>query len=79
MRETVDRELRKISDLYQDRCRDYAQMVSDECEGEVSKAATGEVPGEHWSINRSGHSGKKRKAIQDFSEHSLFVPSIEST
>lgn len=43
MRETVDKELRKINDLYQERCRDYAQMVSDECEGEVSKSSAGEA------------------------------------
>lgn len=42
MRTELDQELRKIHDLYQERCRDYAQMVSDECEGEVSKAVSGE-------------------------------------
>lgn len=44
MRETVDKELQKINDLYQERCRDYAQMVSDECEGEISKSSAGETP-----------------------------------
>lgn len=41
MRAEVDQEMRKISDLYEERCRDYATMVSDECDGEDSKAATG--------------------------------------
>ncbi|CAB1114152.1 unnamed protein product [Ectocarpus sp. CCAP 1310/34] len=40
MRAEVDQEMRKISDLYQERCRDYARMVSDECDGEDSKAVT---------------------------------------
>ncbi|CAM9176054.1 unnamed protein product [Ectocarpus sp. 6 AP-2014] len=40
MRAEVDQEMQKISDLYQERCRDYATMVSDECDGEDSKAAT---------------------------------------
>ncbi|CAN0259132.1 unnamed protein product, partial [Ectocarpus sp. 13 AM-2016] len=39
MRAEVDQEMRKISDLYQERCRDYATMVSDECDCEDSKAA----------------------------------------
>lgn len=42
MRTEVDQELLKINDLYDKRCRDYAQMVSDECEEEVSKATAGE-------------------------------------
>eukprot|EP00752_Nemacystus_decipiens_P001485 g1459.t1 len=37
MRREVDLELSKISDLYQERCRDYAMMVADECEDEVNK------------------------------------------
>lgn len=65
MRETVDKELRKINDLYQERCRDYAQMVSDECEGEISKASAGEAPDEFTCS--SGYSGIKRKAIQEWS------------
>lgn len=44
MRTEVDLELLKINDLYDKRCRDYAQMVSDECEEEVSKATAGERP-----------------------------------
>ncbi|CAM9795518.1 unnamed protein product [Scytosiphon promiscuus] len=40
MRSAVDQELRKIGDLYQERCRDYASMVSDECEASISKAAS---------------------------------------
>ncbi|CAM9308136.1 unnamed protein product [Ectocarpus fasciculatus] len=39
MRAEVEQEMRKISDLYQERCRDYATMVSDECDDEDSKAA----------------------------------------
>ncbi|CAM9152087.1 unnamed protein product [Hapterophycus canaliculatus] len=39
MRSEVDQELRKIGNLYQEHCRDYAQMVSDECEESISKAA----------------------------------------
>lgn len=31
------------SDLYQERCRDYATMVADECEGEVNKDAAGTI------------------------------------
>lgn len=41
MRTELDAELRKVSDLYQERCRDYALMVSDECEGEISKQVSG--------------------------------------
>lgn len=44
MRAEVDQELRKIDDLYQERCSDYAQMVSEECEGEVTKASAGKQP-----------------------------------
>ena len=33
------------SDLYQERCRDYATMVADECEGEVNKDAAGTIQG----------------------------------
>lgn len=44
MRAEVDRELGKINDLYHERCRDYAQMVTDECEDEVSKNSAGKDP-----------------------------------
>ena len=44
MRAEVDHELLKINDLHEKRCRDYAQMVSDECEEEISKATAGERP-----------------------------------
>lgn len=44
MRAEVDRELGKINDLYHERCRDYAQMVTDECEDEVSKNSAGKNP-----------------------------------
>lgn len=43
MRMELDQELRKVDGLYEERCRDYAQMVSDDCEAEVSKAVSGEV------------------------------------
>lgn len=65
MRETVDKELQKINDLYQERCRDYAQMVSDECESEVSKSSAGEAPDGFSYCN--GYSSKWRKAIQELS------------
>lgn len=41
MRAEVDLELGKVNDLYNERCRDFAQMVSDECEGEISKTVAG--------------------------------------
>lgn len=44
MRAEVDQELRKIGDLYQERCRDYATMVSDDCEASISKAVAGKKP-----------------------------------
>lgn len=42
MRAEVDKEMGKIHELYEERCRDYGQMVSDGCEGEVSKKVAGE-------------------------------------
>lgn len=45
MRAEVDQELQKINDLYDKRCRDYAHMVSEECDSEESKAVAGERPG----------------------------------
>lgn len=41
MRAEVDQQLHSINNLYQEHCKDYAQMVSDECEGEISKASAG--------------------------------------
>lgn len=42
MRAEVDKEMGKVQELYEERCRDYGQMVSDECEGAVSKKVDGE-------------------------------------
>lgn len=41
MRAEIEVELQKVDDLYERRCRDYAQMVSDEVEEETTKAVTG--------------------------------------
>lgn len=77
MRETVDKELRKISDLYQDRCQDYAQMVSDECEGEVSKASAGKVPND-FSCRR-GRFCKTARLFRKYLSTPRFSPSTVST
>lgn len=50
MRAEVDRELGKINDLYHERCRDYAQMVTEECEDEVSKTSAGKEPAAAFSL-----------------------------
>lgn len=41
LKSEVDGEVRKLNDLYAERCQDYAQMVSDECEADVSKRVKG--------------------------------------
>lgn len=41
MRAEMDTEKQKLSELYQERCRDYAQMVCDEREDEVTKKVAG--------------------------------------
>lgn len=56
MKAEVDQELSKINDLYHERSRDYAQMVSDECEGEVSKAVAGKMRALPLALSRTNDS-----------------------